>query len=56
MKGYYDPNKTVVLVSHGLMDTPATWAPMINALRGDERVRPSGEIKLKRFLRLHSAQ
>ena len=35
----YDPNKTVVLVIHGLMDTPATWAPMLNALRGDERIR-----------------
>ena len=22
----YDPNKIVVLVIHGLMDTPATWA------------------------------
>ncbi|MEI6033526.1 MAG: alpha/beta fold hydrolase [Verrucomicrobiae bacterium] len=37
----YDPNKTVVLVIHGLMDTPATWTPMINALRGDERIRQS---------------
>ncbi len=35
----YDPNKTVVLVIHGLMDTPATWTPMINALRGDEQIR-----------------
>jgi len=35
----YDPNKTVVLVIHGLMDTPATWTPMLNALRGDERIR-----------------
>jgi len=35
----YDPNKTVVLVIHGLMDSPATWTPMINALRGDEQVR-----------------
>ncbi len=35
----YDPNKTVVLVIHGLMDSPATWAPMLNALRGDEQVR-----------------
>ncbi len=25
----YDPNKTVVLVIHGLMDSPATWAPML---------------------------
>ena len=35
----YDPNKTVVLVIHGLMDSPATWTPMINALRGDEQIR-----------------
>jgi pimeloyl-ACP methyl ester carboxylesterase len=35
----YDPNKTVVLVIHGLQDSAATWAPMINALRGDERIR-----------------
>ena len=35
----YDPNKTVVLVIHGLMDSPATWTPMLNALRGDEQIR-----------------
>ncbi len=35
----YDPNKTVVLVVHGLMDSPATWAPMINHLRADEQIR-----------------
>ena len=35
----YDPNKAVVLVVHGLMDSPATWTPMINTLRGDERIR-----------------
>ena len=35
----YDPNKTVVLVIHGLMDTPATWTPMLNRLRGDEDIR-----------------
>jgi pimeloyl-ACP methyl ester carboxylesterase len=35
----YDPNKTVVLVIHGLKDSPATWAPMINALRGDPQIR-----------------
>jgi pimeloyl-ACP methyl ester carboxylesterase len=35
----YDPNKTVVLVLHGLMDSPATWAPMINHLRADEQIR-----------------
>ena len=35
----YDPNKTVVLVIHGLADTPATWAPMLNALRSNEQIR-----------------
>src|SRR5580704_11977899 len=35
----YDPNKTVVLVIHGLMDSPATWTPMLNRLRGDEEIR-----------------
>jgi pimeloyl-ACP methyl ester carboxylesterase len=35
----YDPNKTVVLVIHGLMDSPATWAPMLNHLRADETIR-----------------
>lgn len=35
----YDPNKTVVLVIHGLMDSPATWAPMINKLRSDPVIR-----------------
>lgn len=35
----YDPNKTVVLFIHGLVDSPATWAPMINHLRGDESIR-----------------
>ncbi|EDY20853.1 hypothetical protein CfE428DRAFT_1146 [Chthoniobacter flavus Ellin428] len=35
----YDPNKTVVLVIHGLMDSQATWIPMINTLRGDPDIR-----------------
>lgn len=35
----YDPNKTVVLFIHGLVDSQATWAPMLNSLRGDERIR-----------------
>jgi pimeloyl-ACP methyl ester carboxylesterase len=35
----YNPNKTVVLVIHGLKDSPATWAPMINRLRADETIR-----------------
>ena len=35
----YDPNKTVLLFVHGLMDTQATWTPMINTLRGDPDIR-----------------
>jgi pimeloyl-ACP methyl ester carboxylesterase len=35
----YDPAKTVVLVIHGLRDSQATWAPMINKLRGDPVIR-----------------
>jgi pimeloyl-ACP methyl ester carboxylesterase len=35
----YNPNKITVLVVHGLADTPATWAPMLNALRGDPDIR-----------------
>jgi len=35
----YDPNKTVVLVVHGLMSSPATWFPLINHLRSDEDFR-----------------
>jgi pimeloyl-ACP methyl ester carboxylesterase len=35
----YNPNKTVVLVIHGLKDSQATWTPMINRLRGDPVIR-----------------
>lgn len=35
----YDPNKTVVLVVHGLNSSPATWTPMINTLRSSEEIR-----------------
>jgi len=35
----YDPKKTVVLVVHGLMDSPATWTPMINELRSHPAIR-----------------
>ena len=37
----YNPNKTVLLVIHGLMDTPATWVPLLNDLRGDKDMRRS---------------
>lgn len=35
----YDPEKTVVLVVHGLNSTPATWTQMINTLRDNEEIR-----------------
>ena len=35
----YDPSKTVILCVHGLMDSPATWAPLINSLRADPEIR-----------------
>jgi pimeloyl-ACP methyl ester carboxylesterase len=35
----FDPNKTVVLLVHGLMDSPATWFPLLNYLRADEDIR-----------------
>ncbi len=35
----YDPGRTPVIFVHGLQDTPASWAPMINALRADPEIR-----------------
>jgi pimeloyl-ACP methyl ester carboxylesterase len=35
----FSPNKTVVLVIHGLKDSQATWTPMINKLHGDPVIR-----------------
>ena len=35
----YDPDKMVLLVIHGLMDSQATWTPLINTLRGDPQIR-----------------
>jgi hypothetical protein len=35
----FNPDKTVVLVIHGLKDSQATWTPMINKLHGDPVVR-----------------
>ncbi len=35
----FDPDKTTVMVVHGLVDSPATWVPMLNELRGDPFVR-----------------
>jgi len=35
----YDPDKTVVLVVHGLASSQATWTPLINTLRDDAEIR-----------------
>jgi pimeloyl-ACP methyl ester carboxylesterase len=35
----YDPNKIPLICVHGLMDSPATWVPMINMLRSDPEIR-----------------
>ena len=35
----YDPHRIPVIFVHGLQDTPASWAPMINRLRGDREIR-----------------
>jgi PGAP1-like protein len=34
----YDPKKIPVLMTHGLQDTPATWAPLLNELRSDPEI------------------
>jgi pimeloyl-ACP methyl ester carboxylesterase len=35
----YDPNRIPVIFVHGLQDTPASWAPMINAMYDDPDIR-----------------
>ena len=35
----YDPDKTVVLLVHGLMSSPGTWFPMLNHLQNSEEIR-----------------
>lgn len=40
----YDPKKIPILVIHGLGDSQATWAPMIEALRGDATIRQRYQI------------
>ncbi|WP_176011628.1 triacylglycerol lipase [Victivallis sp. Marseille-Q1083] len=35
----YDPDKIPVLLVHGLMSNPRTWAQLINTLMGDIRIR-----------------
>jgi pimeloyl-ACP methyl ester carboxylesterase len=34
----YDSNRIPVLMIHGLQDTPATWAPLLNRLRTDPEI------------------
>jgi pimeloyl-ACP methyl ester carboxylesterase len=40
----YDPSKIPVICVHGLMDSPATWTPMINTLRSDPEIRRNYQI------------
>ena len=40
----YDPDKIPVICVHGLMDSPATWTPLINALRADPAIRERYQI------------
>jgi len=35
----YDKDRIPVIFVHGLQDTPASWSPMINILRGDPEIR-----------------
>lgn len=35
----YEPSKIPVICVHGLMDSPATWAPLITAMRNDPAIR-----------------
>jgi pimeloyl-ACP methyl ester carboxylesterase len=35
----YDPKRIPVIFVHGLQDTPASWTPMMNNLRGDPEIR-----------------
>ena len=40
----YDPAKTPIIVIHGLKDSQATWAPLVNALRADPDIRKHYQI------------
>lgn len=40
----YDPKKIPILCVHGLKDSPATWTPLINALRDDPEIRKHYQI------------
>jgi pimeloyl-ACP methyl ester carboxylesterase len=53
----YDPNKTVVLIIHGLKDSPATWVPMFNHLIADEQIRRTtnfGPTATRRVIPIHT--
>lgn len=40
----YDPRKIPVIFIHGLGNSPATWAPLIEFLRGDPAIRENYQI------------
>jgi pimeloyl-ACP methyl ester carboxylesterase len=40
----YDPKKIPILCIHGLGDSQATWAPLIESLRGDATIRQNYQI------------
>lgn len=40
----YDQERIPLLLVHGLLDTPATWVPMVNALRADPLIRKKYQI------------
>lgn len=40
----YDPERIPLLLVHGLMDTHATWVPMLNGLREDPEIRKRYQI------------
>ncbi|MCE9520039.1 MAG: alpha/beta hydrolase [Verrucomicrobia bacterium] len=40
----YDPRKIPILCIHGLGDSQATWAPLIESLRGDATIRQNYQI------------
>ena len=40
----YDARRIPLLLVHGLLDTPATWVPMINALRADPIIRKKYQV------------
>ncbi len=40
----YDDSRIPILCVHGLLDTPATWIPMVNALRMDPVIRKKYQV------------